>query len=981
LTPERWAQIEALFHRALDCDPPSRSTLLSEACHHDPELLREVETLLAGDDGAANTMEAMVHTELCSFAFPLAGKTISHYQILDGLGSGGMGLVYRAQDVTLARRVALKLLPEESAKDPDALRRFEREARSASALEHPNICPIYEFGEHEGRRFIVMPLLEGQTVEQFIHAQGPPRGTRARLELLDCGIQVLKGLEAAHEHGIIHRDIKPGNIFLTSSGQAKILDFGIAKLTHAEIDEPGNHEIHVAGTATRVKSADLTLSRTGAVVGTAAYMSPEQVRGEKVDARTDIFSFGLVLYELATGKRAFGAGTWPVLQERILRGIPEPARAINPEIPLRLQNAINKAIETDREARYQTAAQMRADLEDLKGRWTPKHLPRVWVIGLAVALAIFVATISFLAKRQPRTISVAPEINLRQLTTNSSENPVTGGSISPDGKYLAYSDTRGLHIKLIDSGETLTVPPPEGLQNENVKWEGGAWFPDSTKFLINARPATEFWNEWSSAESSIWAVSVLGGAPTKVRDHAVVWSVSPDGSTISFGTNKGNRGEREIWLVGPNGEQARKFYEVNDDSAICCFGWSPDGKRYAYISTDVSGGTMLSREVKGGSPVTLFEDAELKKMDDIVWLPDGRVVYSLPEATGTANYWTMRLDLNTGKRIEAPRRLTNWPNFRIYSGSATTDGKRLTFAGASSFVTAYVAEVEGGGRRIRNPKHFTLEDGDDYIADWTADSKAVIVAEVRGNHSSLFAQSLDSDITRSIGSSLAGFVNYALLTPDGKWAIALIWPIDGGRTPEHPSTPLPIVRIPIDGGIPETILQVSSPSLVSCSRPPSNICVIAEGSDDHKQMIVTRFDALTGRGPELVRFDLDRDVDSFADNLICAISPDGTRLAITRSPESPVEIHSLRGQLMRIIRSRIPGKRIGLTWAANQEGFFVTRRAPEGTELFHLDLQGNDNRLWRCIGWGCFASPSPDGRHLGILDTKQSANIWMMENF
>jgi hypothetical protein len=221
-------------------------------------------------------------------------------------------------------------------------------------------------------------------------------------------------------------------------------------------------------------------------------------------------------------------------------------------------------------------------------------------------------------------------------------------------------------------------------------------------------------------------------------------------------------------------------------------------------------------------------------------------------------------------------------------------------------------------------------------------------------------------------------VNYAVTTPDGKWAVALIWPTEGG---EHPSTPLPIVRIPIAGGVPETVLRVSSPSLVSCSRPPSNICVIAEQSDDHKQMIVSRLDPLTGRGPELGRFAFDRDVDTFVDNPICAISPDGTLLAITRSPESPVEIHSLRGQLMRIIPSRIPGKKIALSWAADREGFFVTRRAPEGTELFHLDLQGNENRLWKCFGWGCFASPSPDGRHVGILDTKQSTNIWMMENF
>jgi Tol biopolymer transport system component len=624
---------------------------------------------------------------------------------------------------------------------------------------------------------------------------------------------------------------------------------------------------------------------------------------------------------------------------------------------------------------------MCADLEALQRQLIPKHLPRKWAVGLGVALVVVVVTIFFLAKRSPKTVSVAPDIKLRQLTTNSSENPVTGGSISPDGKYLAFTDTRGLHLKLIDSGETRTVPQPEGLQKQSVKWESGAWFPDSTRFLVNARDATEFWNEWSSADTSIWAVSVLGGAPTKIRDNAIVWSVSPDGSTVSFGTNKGKRGEREIWFMGPNGEQARKFYELNDANAVCCFGWSPDGKRYAYISTDASGGTMLSREVKGGSPITLFQNADLEKMDDIIWLPDGRVVYSLPEANGTANYWTTRLDLNTGKRIEAARRLTNWPNFRIYSGSATTDGKRLTFAGASSFITAYVADLEAGGRQIGSPKHFTLEDGDDYIADWTADSKAVLVGEVRGDHYSLYKQALDSDTPQPIVSSAAGYVNYALLTPDGKWILALIWPIEGGHTPEHPSMPLPIVRIPIAGGVPETVLQVLRPSPISCSRPPFNVCVIAEQSDDHKQMIVSRFDPLTGRGPELGRFDLEREVDTFVDNLVCAISPDGTRLAIARSPESPIEIYTLSGQLLHTIPPRVPLKKIGLTWAADRKGLFVTRRVAEGTELFHLDLQGTESKLWKCFGWGCFASPSPDGRHLAILDTKQSTNMWMMENF
>ena len=985
MNPDRWTQIEELFHRAVDSDPLSRAELLDEACRNDPELRREVEALLAFDCEASPDVQAAIHTELRRLTFPLVDNTVSHYRILEGLGCGGMGTVYRAQDLKLPRCVAMKFLPEESATDPDALRRFEHEASAASALEHPNICPIYEFGEHEGQPFIVMPLLEGETVEQHICSDGSERRPLPVSKLLDLATQVLKGLEAAHSHGIIHRDIKPGNILITRDGQAKILDFGVAKLTCGEIGADGNSRSEdEAETATIIPSDDLVMSRAGMVLGTAAYMSPEQVRGEKVDARTDLFSFGLVLYEMAAGERAFCGSTWPVLQEAVLSGTPKPVRGLNPDIPIRLEHIITKAIEKDREARYQTAAEMRADLEALQRQLAPKHLPRAWAAALAIGATLFVAITVVLLKRQPQTISVAPEIKLRQLTSNSSENPVIGGAISPDGKYLAYSDTKGLHTKLIDTGETRSVPQPEALKDQSVKWEVGPWFPDSTRFLVNVHPSIEDWNEWSSVNTSIWAASVLGGSPTKLRDHAVAWSVSPDGSLVSFGTNKGKLGEREIWLMGPNGEQARKFQETNESSAIVAFGWSPDGRHYGYVFTDALGDTMLSRDISGGLLVTLFKLSELK-INDIVWLHDGRVVYDLPEPGNgnVCNYWTMRFDLSTGRHLEEPRRLTNWPSFCVSSGSATNDDKRLAFAAWSSFYTSYIADLEAAGTRIRNPRHFTLEDSDDNIADWTADSKSVIVAQNRGDHYGLYKQSLDSDTPEPIVASVTGgLLNFAVMSPDGKWVIAFIWPVVGGVAPERrPSSALPIVRIPITGGTPETILPLSRPSPVSCARPPAKMCVIAEVTDDQKQMIVSAFDAIKGRGPELTRFDLDRNVDVFVDNLLCAISPDGTRLAIARSPETPIEIYSLRGQFIRTIPSRVSGKFVAVGWAADQRGVFVTRQAQGGSELLHIDLKGTTQSLYKCTGWGCFASPSPDGRHLAILDHRESTNMWMMENF
>ena len=348
------------------------------------------------------------------------GTTVSHYRVLEVVGGGGMGVVYKAEDLKLGRAVALKFLPDEVVSDPRALGRFEREARAASSLDHPNICSIYEFGEHEGRPFIVMQLLQGQTLRDCL-ASGALKDASAEQvsldRLLDFAIQIAYGLEAAHEQGIVHRDIKPANIFITTKGVAKILDFGLAKLPLV----PSAVQARPA----ELGGKDALDHRPARAAGTAAYMSPEQARGQQLDARTDLFSFGLVLYEMATGKRAFTGDSSAALRDAILNRASSPPAELNSELPTDLQDVVQKCLQKDRNLRYQKAAEIRSDLERIKHEREGRGPRRRWAL-LATAALVVIALIAgglYWRARKANTLTEKDSIVLADFV-NTTGDPV-----------------------------------------------------------------------------------------------------------------------------------------------------------------------------------------------------------------------------------------------------------------------------------------------------------------------------------------------------------------------------------------------------------------------------------------------------------------------------------------------------------------------------------------------------------------------------
>lgn len=949
MTPERHKQICDLLYQALDLDADERDSFLNRVCFSDISLRQEVDSLLSSSENVrANFLRSSVRRLTLE-----PGTKLGDYNVECLLGSGGMGEVYRARDQRLARDVAIKVLPSYVSSDRKTLWRFEQEARAAAALNHPNILAVFQMGEHQGAPYLVSELLEGETLRDRIQ-RGPMLPDKA----VTLAVQIARGLTAAHERGIVHRDLKPENLFVTTDGRVKILDFGLAKLNQSSLKRE-------------------TATDPGAVMGTLGYMSPEQARGQPADARSDIFAFGVVFYEMLTGRRAFQRDTTADAMSAILNEDPPAMSRIIPNLPPALQRVVQRCLKKSPEERFQSAADVVRELEIPVSNSGRSALKALVVAALVVVIVIIVIQRKGLLRLGHASFYQASPAGKtsralleRNLTANLPDNPVKAAAISRDGKYVAYTDNaKKVNLLLVDSGDVrpLTL---------DSSYEPVDWFPDGVHLLLKhsrGQPGLWKFSTWDSSLQKLWEGPMGGAGSGPVRNAAV----SPDGSRIAF-----IKGEllREIWLMGAEGEEPRRVLEFSEQDSVWNIVWSPSGQRLAYIRLR---GTFANHEsvletcdLAGSGRAAVLSEPMLWGRDGlggVSWLADGRIVYSVSTKLGEYNLRSIMVNSNVEGPIGKPEPLTDWRDLAAAGFQSTGDGKRIIALKRHSEDAIYVGDLDSQAGGF-NTKRLMAQSWRNAATAWMKDSKGILGQTKRNGRLTIFRQDMNADMPETLITGLESYTD-PVLSATGRLLYNAYQPADVGTDARN----WQLMSTPIDGG-PRSVLMTGH-FTYDCSSLGPGSCVVANLEDN--QLVFSSLDPVKGKGAEIARVPYRAE-----DRPHWSLSPDGSKIAMveTGGESSKIKILNLADGAITSLPIHGSGWKFltGISWAADGKRLFAITLSELSSALVSIDPGGRLAVLLEVDPGQSLLFlpiPSPDGRFLAFTKTTYVSDLVLLENF